>query len=442
MKFNHLKKNNMRLLVIACILLSLGLVVSCKKDNNGGSSDKVVLNSFGPTGTKIGDTLRFIGSNLQKVTSIKFTGDSAKATLMQSDFKAQSSSEIKVLVPSGAEKGYVTLKTPDGNIVTKTQLNLGVTTTISTMTKQARHGDNITLTGNYLNWVERITFEGGTIVKNFVSKSMTQLVVTVPGDAKDGVLLVFYGGTDSMEVKTADTLKVIIPQITGMSPNPVDTAANLTISGANMDLVSSVAFTGVTNPVTSFVSQSATQVVVKVPGSALKGKITVGIKNSSLKVQSTTELVINSLAPLPDFTAPLYTDALQNGFQDWSYTATHDFNSTEVVRQGTKSIKAVYSGDGYQGITFHHTGAGLSTTGYTKLEFSVYADAASNGKKLQVVTNGAYGGAVPQVTLVGNAWTTFSVNLSTMGNPANITEIVIQGANFMGTVHIDHVGLR
>src|SRR6185436_11407011 len=245
----------MRLLVIACVLSLSAIIVSRNKDNEGSSSNQVILNSFGPTGTKIGDTLRFIGSNLQKVTSIKFSGDSAKATILQSDFKQQTSSEIRVIVPTGAEKGYVTLKTPEGNIVTKTQLNLSVTTTVSGMTKQARHGDNITLTGNYLNWVDRITFEGGTVVKNFVSKSMTQLVVTVPGNAKDGPLLVFYGGTDSLEIKTADTLKITIPNVTGMAPNPVDTSANLTITGTNIDLISSVKFTNVTNPVTTFVSQ-------------------------------------------------------------------------------------------------------------------------------------------------------------------------------------------
>jgi hypothetical protein len=151
---------------------------------------------------------------------------------------------------------------------------------------------------------------------------------------------------------------------------------------------------------------------------------------------------VNTLPPLADFAAPIYTDAPATDFQDWSYTDTHDFNSTQMVRQGSKSIKAVYGGNGYQGLTFHNVGAGISTAGYTKLEFSVFADAASDGKKLQVVTNGAYGGAVPQVTLVGGQWTTFSVNLSSMGSPATITEIVLQGANFTGTVHIDHVGLR
>jgi hypothetical protein len=441
-KTSNTKINNMRLLVIACISLSLGLVVSCTKNKGETSSDQVVLNSFGPTGSKIGDTLRFIGQNLQKVTSIKFTGDSAKATLLQSDFKQQTSEEIKVLVPPGAEKGYVTLKTPEGNIVTKTQLNLSVTTTVTTMTTTARHGDNVTLNGTYLNWVNGVTFEGGTKVTTFVSQAANQLVLKVPGDAKNGPLQVSYGGTDSSVIITKDTLKILIPSITNMTPNPIDTSANLTITGANLDLVSSVAFANVNTPVTNFVSQAANQLVVKVPPTALRGKITLAIKNSTLKVVSANELVINSLPPLADFTAPIYTDATQSGFQDWSYTDTHDFNSTEMVRQGSKSIKAVYGGNGYQGITFHNPGTGLSTTGYTNLEFSVYADAASNGKKLQVVTNGAYSGAVPQVTLVGGSWTTFTVPLSSMGGPTNITEIVIQGANFLGTVYIDHVGLR
>ena len=43
-----------------------------------------------------------------------------------------------------------------------------------------------------------------------------------------------------------------------------------------------------------------------------------------------------------DFPFAIYTDALQNGFQDWSWAAIHDFNSTANVRQGTKSIKATY----------------------------------------------------------------------------------------------------
>src|SRR5258706_8499256 len=111
---------NKTLLSLTCLLVSAVILVSCKKDNNG-TSDKIELLSFGPTGAKHGDTLRFIGHNLDKVTSIKFTGNAA--VVDKAAFKLQTPELILLLVPQAAEKGYVTLVTPQGEIITKTQLN-------------------------------------------------------------------------------------------------------------------------------------------------------------------------------------------------------------------------------------------------------------------------------------------------------------------------------
>ena len=599
-----IKLSSFRLPALMLFTLSVGFVTSCDKDDDEGTSDKIQLFSFGPTGAKHGDTIKFIGTNLNKVTAIQFTG--TNATVNQPDFKKQTSDNIFLLVPQTAEKGYVTLKTPEGDIVSKTQFNLDVLTTVTSITLQARPGQNVTIAGTYLNWVDRITFSRDKTVTTFVSKTQTQLVVKIPDDAETGPLVLHYTGTDSNFVQTADTLKVklplttamspnpvkpltdltitgtdldlakkiifngvsapvttfvsqtatqlvikvpetakkgkltleaasgvkttssndldiVLPVTTALSPNPINLAANLTITGTDLDLVKKVIFSGVAPAVTtfisqsttqlvvkvpagardgkvkleaastvqttssndldvvlpaitglspspidpgqdltitgtgfdvvtsvvflnvpavtSFVSQSATQIIVKVPNGALKGKVAVGVSNPSDTVQSSDILEITGLPPLADFTFPIYTDAAQNGFQDWSYTTTHDFANTENVRQGTKAIKAVYGGNTYQGITFHN-GSTLSTSGYTKLEFSVFAEPSLNGKKLQVVTNGSYSGSVPQVTLVGGEWTTFSVMLSSMGSPTGISEIVLQSAGFTGTVYIDHVGLR
>ena len=511
-----------RLLVLICFILSIGILTSCDKNDGEVKSDKVQLFSFGPTGAKHGDTLRFIGVNLTKVTSIQFTG--TNATVNQADFKQQTTELIRLIVPQAAEKGYVTLKTAEGDIVTKTQFNLDVLTTVTSITAQARPGQNVTITGTYLNWVDRVTFNRDKVVVTFVSKAMNQLVVKVPDDAETGPLVLHYGGTDSAYVQTADTLKVtlpvstglspnpikhqtnlaitgtdldlarqilftgvstpvttyvsqsatqivvkvpagtkkgkvtlvaasgvqsvsttdldvLLPVITTMAPNPVDPNSNLTITGTNLDLVTSVSFVGALAPVTSFVSQSATQIVVTVPTGVLRGKITLAVLNSTLIVQSTDDLQINGgLPPLADFPFAIYTDALQNTFQDWSYTNTHDFNSTANVRQGTKSIKSVYAPGGYQGTTFH-AGTAASTTGYTILEFSVFGETGTGGKKLNVVINGNYG-SPPQVTIVEGAWTTFSLPFSTLGSPATIGEIVLQSAGWGGTIHIDHVGFR
>ena len=517
--YNMIRLTKTKLLALLCLAGAM-IFVACKKDSEKAASGQVELLSFGPTGANVGDTLRFIGLNLDKVTEIQLTGASVK----QSEFKSQSPTLILITVPATTEKGYVTLKTTQGDIVTKTQLNIGITTTIATMTGQARPGQDITITGDFLNWVDRITFANGKLVTAFKRKKKNQLVVTVPDDAQTGPLVIHYSGTDSLDIITQDTLKVtlpmatglapnpikhadnltitgtdldlttqvkftgvatavtsfvsktaselvvkvpgatqkgkitlvaasgvtttsatdldiIMPGITSMAPNPIDTGANLTITGTNLDLVASVAFVGPATPSTTFVSQSATQIVVKVPSGTLKGKITLGVKNSTLTVQSSTDLLINGGLPaLPDFPFAIYTDANQNTFQDWSYTDTHDFNSTANVRQGTKSIRAVYGGNTYQGLTFH-AGTAASTTGYTKLEFSVFGEAGTAGKKINIVTNGAYGTPF-QITIVGGEWTTYSIPLTSLGSPATIGEIVLQSAGWTGTIHVDHVGLR
>jgi hypothetical protein len=512
-----------RLLASLSLVLFVGVLASCDKKDSLPNDGKAALYSFGPTGASHGDTIQFIGINLNKVTAIQFAG--TNAVINQTDFKKQTSELILLLVPPAAEKGLVTLKTPEGDIVSKTQFNIGVTTKVTSITAQARPGENVTITGTYLNWVDKVTFNRDKTVMAFVSKTQTQLVVKVPDDAETGPLVLHYTGTDSNYVQTADTLKVtlpvttglspnpikhqtnltitgtnldlakkilftgvsapvttfvsqsatqivvkipastqkgkltlvaasgvqsvstmdldvILPAITNMSPNPVDPNTNLTVTGTNLDLVTSISFVGAITPVTSFVSQSATQIVVTVPTGVLKGKITLAVLNSSLIVQSSNDLdITGGLPPLADFPFAIYTDALQNTFQDWSYTTTHDFNSTANVRQGTKSIKSVYdAGNGYQGTTFH-AGTAASTTGYTLLEFSVFGEAGTDGKKLNVVINGNYGGPT-QVTLVAGAWTTFSLPFSSLGSPATIGEIVLQSAGWGATIHIDHVGFR
>lgn len=280
---------NKRLLFFVCLLLPVALLTSCEKDDNDVDKNKVVLLSFGPTGAQHGDTLRFVGNNLDKVTSIEFTGGAA-AVVDKAAFKHQSSGLIKLLVPQAAVKGYVTLKTPQGDVVTKTQLNLGVTIEVSSMTAQARPGTNITINGNLLNWVTQVTFARDKVVTTFVTQTINQLVVKVPDDAETGPLLIKYSGTDSAEMETTP-LQVTLPLITGMAPLPVKPLTNLTITGTDLDLTKKIIFNGVSTPVTTFVSQTATQLVVAVPETAKTGKLTLEAA-SGVQTTSTADLTI------------------------------------------------------------------------------------------------------------------------------------------------------
>ena len=76
-----LKLFNLRLLPLMCLALTVVIGTSCKKDDdNETKSEAVQLLSFGPTGARPGDTLRFFGNNLQKVTQIDFKGASVAST--------------------------------------------------------------------------------------------------------------------------------------------------------------------------------------------------------------------------------------------------------------------------------------------------------------------------------------------------------------------------
>jgi hypothetical protein len=502
-------------------LLSLILVMaSCNKNDNSSNNSKATLYSFGPTGAKVGDTLRFIGIHLDQVTSIKFTG--VNAVVDKANFKSQASDLITALVPSTTEKGKVVLKLSNGDsIVTKTALNIGVKATITSITSQARPGTNITIKGDYLNWIDRVTFNKNRLVTTFVSQSQSQLVVKVPDDAQTGTLVLHYNGTDSADLETKDTLQVTLPiatsfspnpakhgtnvtingtdldlvkkvyfnsvanavtvfvsqsatqlvvvvpgattkgkvkleaasgvqttssadldvalpAITTMSPNPVDTLANLTITGTNLDLVSSASFTGVTNAVTTFVSQSATQLVVKVPGGSVTGKLTLGVKNSTLTVKSTNDLSIigSSVPPII-----IYDDALTSAWNGWvggGWGGTKDMNNTTNVRSGSKSVKIDYTDGGY-GVPWQLGGANISLGGYTSLKVSIYADATATGKNINIGFNEVDG---KTITLAAG-WNDLTIPLSQISSATTLSFLYIKNYTASGafTIYVDNLGI-
>jgi len=516
--------NNYKLIISFALLLIFATVLpTCKKDKNE-NSNLVVLLSFGPTGARHGDTLRFIGNNLNKVTAILFTGG-AGATIDQADFKQQTSEVILVIVPQAAEKGVVTLKTPNGDIVTKTELDLDVTTSVSSLTDEARPGANITISGNYLNWVDRITFTKNKVVETFISQSFNEIVVTVPEDAETGPLVISYSGTEPDEFETADTLKVTLPLATSFSPNPVLHQTDVTITGTDLDLVKEIIFTGVSTPVTTFVSQTATQLVVNVPASAtkgaislvaasgvstqsaveldvvlpavsgmtpnpvdpgtdltvtgtnldlvtsitfenapavnsfvsqsasqivvtvpmgvLRGKITLGILNSTLTVQSPDILEITGSVPPPTVAFMIYDEGVSSNWNGWiggGWGGTKDFNNGSPVRDGIYSCQINYVGG--WGSPLQLGGANIDLTPYTTFKLSVYGGPGSGGKTITIGINGVNGNY--NINVVEGTWTDYAIPLSTLTGSSTLSEIWVQEFNGVGgyTIYVDVMGLN
>ncbi len=424
---------NTRLLLLICVVMSLGFGISCKSDEPASGGSKVELLSFGLTGSQIGDTISFVGKNLNQVLKIKFVGDS----VVKSSFISQTSQLIKVVVPNNVTKGFVKLFTAKDTIVSKTVFDLLVPVTIASVTDSVRPGDNITITGQYVSWITEVWFAKNLVVRdsNFVSKSLTQIVVKVPKNAESGPLTFNTTGTKPLSITPEKELKVILPSISSFDPIPVDRGGILTITGRNLDLTMGVLFNGVADTVKTFISQSATQLVVTVPLNAAKGVLTL-VAYSKLPVVSTA--IVKLVGDLADLGYAFYDDALMNGWTNNGWNNTPDYSNKENVRDGVYSLKATFTKI-KGGVDFYNS-TGILTTNYTVVTFSAYGGPGTNGDIILVKANSKNPGF--NVTLQEGKWVDYTIPLTSLGSPKTITDLLLQNTFATGVVYFDHVGLQ
>ena len=92
-------------------------------------------------------------------------------------------------------------------------ISFDVPVVITEIPAVAKPGTNITIKGNFLNWVNEIRFYEELIVDEFVSKSLTELVVSVPLEAQTGRLVFSSGGTNPMTIDSEGEIIISLPVV-------------------------------------------------------------------------------------------------------------------------------------------------------------------------------------------------------------------------------------
>ncbi len=422
---------NSRYIMSLAILMLVGLMVACNEDEVAKTSE-VQLLSFGPTGAKPGEQISFIGTNLNKVTAISLTG----ATVEAASFISQTDELIVLKVPLETGKGLVTLKTPAGDIVSKTILSFEVLVKIDPIPTEAKPGENIKITGDYLQWIEGVTFAKDTTVIKFVSQSIHELVVKVPFGAQTGTLVFIAGGTEPISIESETELKVKLPVLKTIAPIPAVKGKNITITGVDLDLTMGILFKGFAAPVTNFVSKTPTEIVVKVPEKANKGKIAL-VAYSGIQIESENTLsFVGDLPDLDPVAYALYEDGLVNKWQNWGWGSTVDFASSDNVRDGKASAKIKYEGT-YGAVKFANVSLDLSK--FMVLTFSLFGTDETDGKVINIVANG---GKPFQITIKKGVWMEYKITIKELGSPKTLTDLVFQDSGWAGTIYLDHVGFN
>jgi hypothetical protein len=115
---------------------------------------------------------------------------------------------------------------------------------------------------------------------------------------------------------------------------------------------------------------------------------------------------------------PIYVDSLLNGFQDYSWATTVNYENTAPVYSGSHSISVTASA--YTALWLYR--ANFNTAPYASLSFWINGGAAgAQGLQVMGVTNQAYGAIYNLPALAANTWAQFNIPLSALGvaNVAN-----------------------
>lgn len=310
MESMHARYTSLKFFLFICLSLGI-LFTACQKDDDEAVPDGVQLLSFGPSPALRGDELRFIGHNLDQVTAIVLPQN-----VRVTSFNTQSATEMTITIPEATVNGLVILETPDGNITSKSELTISEPITITAFAPlEARPGEQISISGTYLNLVKEVIFSDNKTVGDtaFITHEQGKIELAVPLDAQSGPITVSNAEADPIRVRSEQNLVVTLPLITAFSPSPIRAGAELTLAGTDLDLIQEVVFGG-NNKVNSFTTQSATEIKLTVPDNAQDDVIKATV--ASLVEVSTEEqliLVVPTIAEMSPNPAKPGTDVTLTG---------------------------------------------------------------------------------------------------------------------------------
>lgn len=238
-----MKTNRILTLCLAGLLLTGSGIsfTSCQGDDvdtnqfTGGIS----LNVFGPCPVARGGELRFIGSGMDQVTAVFIPG-CADIT----DIQVISDREIRVTVPQEAEEGYVILRTPSADIQTQTKITYTEPISLENFSPTAvLPGETITLTGDYLNLMQKVIFAEEVEVNcaDFIEHTRQRITLTVPEEAQSGLIILSDTADIPNQIYSEEELTVILPSVNNVSQlNNAKPGNTVEIQGQHLNLVKQV----------------------------------------------------------------------------------------------------------------------------------------------------------------------------------------------------------
>lgn len=412
----------------------------------------ISLNVFGPSPVARGGVLRFLGSGMDKIQSVSIPG-CGEIT----DIEVISANEIRVTVPQTAEVGYVTLKTPTGEITTKTKITYTEPIGVETITPNpVKPGEVLVIKGEYLNLIKEVIFFEELPVgeADFIAHSRQEIQVKVPMEAKTGDVTLADASSDDPDALRnliyVEGIVIILPSVEA----PLDLTAKkpgdeIVVKGKDLDLVNTVKMPngeevefaydkseGGEETITFILPENATDgAVVMIPASGVE----VAIANIGMA--------------LPEKVVATPADGLRGGDVitltgvNMELVTTITFpGMEEAVEPASKSateVKVAMPAAAISGELLLNTASGTSvpvTIATLKPEFMSFAndavslggDVTIQGKNLDLVAKVVYTGGA-EVEVIPASATELTVEMPTMGTESGVLTLVMANGESVET---------
>ena len=341
---------------MAALVLAAGFT-SCSEDQldtNQYNKSGVNILAFGPMPITRGATMRLTGTQLNNVKEVLFPEGNQKltpsTTYISGEFTLQSSEEMTVTIPDQCVPGKLRLVTNDGQTIeSASNITFAEEIKASSITPNPVHpGEVVSIKGDYVWNIGQVVFFDHVTVdaEDFLLNTRSEIQVIVPAEAKTGDVA-YNDGSDGAENISIGILTIDEIKATGVSnPNP-EFGEEITITGENLDLVTSIDFPAVAD-VPFQVANDGKSVRVTVPDNTVSGSVTL---NSASGITTSVDIAVplasvSSTEPVKDVKVGqtitikgdkldriihLVLPAIDGAFTDFTQTATQ---ITFVVPEG------------------------------------------------------------------------------------------------------------
>lgn len=193
------------------------------------------ITSFSPTRGYTGDNISIIGTRLQTVDAILFTGGANQVLFDYRYFTKIGTTQITMPVPGGITSGEISLRSPRGLVTSSQFFEPFLLPSISSISSlYGAHLETISVAGSNLSgmFLWFCSPNSGKYVSG-LNQSMvggTGVTVTIPREITVGPIMV--SGSGRIWASTSDIF-VPLPTISGFSPTTVQSGNSVTITGIN-----------------------------------------------------------------------------------------------------------------------------------------------------------------------------------------------------------------